>query len=135
MLEIGGRDERFDFFVGELFAEEGREFLTKFIAREISCGARAGESEFEFAGLGLAEAFDFEKDARGGLLDDAEHAAGERMAFAPEMEQGAARLRSDLILEICEGSEALAVFADLDGAGGDDAIERFGNAGGIGHRA
>jgi len=94
-------------------------------AVDTSGGARGiGEQKFQAAGLGAAEALDFQDDAIVSGFLDAQNATGEIALVGPQMHQRIFAFDAQLEMQRGEFREPFAVFAHFDTAGSREVAQR-----------
>ncbi len=125
IFEVRRGGERIHDSVGKFFREDAREASAKLFASDASGGARRiGEQKFQAAGLGAAEALNFQNDAVVSGFFDAKNAAREVALVGPQMHQGIFAFDAEFEMQRGEFGEPFAILADFHAAGSGEVAER-----------
>ena len=133
MFEVRGSAERFDFVVGKLRAQHLRKPFTEFFARKLACGPLPRADELQAIRFLPSEALHFYHQVVRRLFRDRQCAARERSLPAPKVQERATPLRVDFVLEIREGCQPHAIFANFNGTTGGERLKRLLKFGRINH--
>src|SRR3989442_14341418 len=93
MLQVRGRAQGIDLFIGELLGEQLPEPAAESLARQAAFGAfPLGASKFQRVGSRASEAMDLEENLGRRLLRDTQNAAHQGAFRGPQMEERQAAL-------------------------------------------